>query len=376
MKRLLVLTSATGAGHDTHALATAAWCSRIFGRFDDGVQVTIAHALEDSHAFYRGAVGFYNAVQRHAPAFHHVYYNVIELLDAINHGSVGLGRPYFIQLLKKTRPDAILSVHDCLNRGYFELAREVIPKVKCATYCPEFQGGYGFSRNWVNPRGDFYFARTEETMREAQGRGAANAITAGHWAPPSFYDQTGRDDAQLRAELKLDPAKFTLLLSTGGSGAQNHRAVLRSLAPLKARLQVIALCGRDEQARARLEDWVGRKTELVVRCLGFTERMPALLRLSSAVVARAGATTAGEALLCGCPVIFNGMGGMMPQEIPTYRWFAARGTGVAAFTAGGVRDRVVRWLERPDELAAARERMARMRDVTTPQSALELLLQM
>jgi processive 1,2-diacylglycerol beta-glucosyltransferase len=376
VKRLLVLTSATGAGHDIHALATAAWCARVFGRFDDGVQVTVAHALEDSHAFYRGAVGFYNLVQRHAPWFHHAYYNVIELLDALNHGGVGLGRAYFVQLLQKTRPNAILSVHDCLNRGYFELARQVLPGVACATYCPEFEGGYGFSRNWVNPRGDFYFGRTDETAREARRRGAVNVFTAGHWAPPSFYDAADSEAEKLRAELQLDPARFTLLLSTGGSGAQNHRSLLRALGPLHARVQVVALCGRDEEARAKLEDWVARETPLAVRCLGFTDRMPALLRLASAVVARAGATTAGETLLCGCPVIFNGLGGMMPQELPTWRWFRARGIGVAAFGVGGVRDRVVRWLERPDELAALRERLARLRDATTPQASLEKLLQL
>jgi processive 1,2-diacylglycerol beta-glucosyltransferase len=376
VKRLLVLTSATGAGHDTHAQATVAWCARIFGRFDDGVQVTVAHALEDSHAFYRGAVGFYNLIQRHAPWFHHAYYNVIELLDALNPGTVGLGRAHYIALLQKIRPDAILSVHDCLNRGYFELAREVVPGVACATYCPEFEGGYGFSRNWVNPRGDFYFGRTEETVREARRRGAAHTLVAGHWAPPPFYDPDNAETERLRAELQLDPGRFTLLLSTGGSGAQNHRALLRALAPLHTRLQVVALCGHDHAARTHLQEWVARETELTVRCLGFTDRMPALLRLAAAVVARAGATTAGEALLCGCPVIFNGLGGMMPQELPTWRWFRARGLGVAAFTAGGVRDRVVRWLERPNELAEVRERLARLRDGTTPQPALEMLLRM
>jgi processive 1,2-diacylglycerol beta-glucosyltransferase len=178
----------------------------------------------------------------------------------------------------------------------------------------------------------------------------------------------------MRVELQIDPAKFTLLLSTGGSGAQNHRSFLRALSPLHARLQVVALCGRDELVRTKLEAWAAQETALTVRCLEFADRMPALLRMASAVVARAGATTAGEALLCGCPVIFNGAGGMMPQELPTWRWFRARDIGFTAFTAGGVRDRVVRWLERPGELAALRERMTRLRDSTTPQLALEKLL--
>jgi processive 1,2-diacylglycerol beta-glucosyltransferase len=372
VKRLLVLTSATGAGHDTHALATAAWCAQLYGTY---VPVTIAHALEESHWVYRAGVDFYNLIQRHAPAFHHVYYNVIEMLDALNPGTVGLGRAHFVRLLETTRPDAILSVHDCLNRGYFELARTVLgPGVRCATYCPEFEGGYGFSRNWVNPRGDFFFGRTAETVREAQRRGAAHAIVAGHWAPPAFYLPSAKKAAETRRELKLYSDRFTLLLSTGGAGAQNHRALLRALRPLHGRVQVIALCGRDERARNELEAWTARETSLAVRCLGFTDRMPELLRASSAVVARAGATTAGEALLCGCPMIFNGLGGMMPQELPTWRYFRTRQMGVAAFSAGAVREHVTRWLERPHELAALSERVRRIGDSNTPQAALEMLV--
>lgn len=372
MKRLLVLTSATGAGHDTHALATVAWCAQLYGTY---VPVTVAHALEDSHAFYRAGVGFYNLIQRRAPWFHHAYYNAIEMLDALNPGTVGLGRAHFIRLLETTRPDAILSVHDCLNRGYFELARQVLGgRLRCATYCPEFEGGYGFSRNWVNPRADFFFGRTAETAREAQRRGAVNTITAGHWAPPAFYDPPAKKAAEVRRELGLDADRFTLLLSTGGAGAQNHRRLLRALRPLHGRLQVIALCGHDERARGELEAWCARETSMAVNCLGFTRRMTELLGAASAVVARAGATTAGEALLCGCPVIFNGLGGMMPQELPTWRWFRTRDIGVAAFSAGAVRERVTRWLERPHELASLRERALRIRDGSTPQAALEMLL--
>jgi len=376
-KRLLVLTSATGAGHDTHAFATAAWCARLFG---GGVEVTVAHALEDSHAVYRSGVAFYNLIQRRAPWFHHVYYNVIELLEVLNPGTVSLGRAGYVDLLEKTQPHAILSVHDCLNRGYFELARDVLgPGVKTATYCTEFEGGYGFSRNWVNPQGDFFFARTPEAAREAVRRGMdpAQTVVAGHWAPPSFYPSDGEERktvSWLRQEWGLDPNLFTLLLSTGGAGAQNHRPFLRALAPLARRIQVLALCGRDEKTRRELEAWAAKESPLAVRFLSFTDRMPELLRASTAVVARAGATTAGEALLCGCPALFNGLGLMMPQELPTWRYFRKRGIGSVAFHAHAIRDQVANWLIHPDLFETLYDRMRQTRDGTTPQAALEMLL--
>jgi processive 1,2-diacylglycerol beta-glucosyltransferase len=376
-KRLLVLTSATGAGHDTHARATADWCAQIYG---SDVEVIIEHALEDSHVLYRYAVAFYNFIQRRMPWFHHIYYNVIELLEVLNPGTVSLGRDYYIQLLEKVRPHAVLSVMDCLNLGYFELAKTVLgPEVKCATYCTEFAGGYGFSRNWVNPRGDYFFGRTEEAAATAMGYGMNRDQTfvSGHWAPPPFYTSALNAEekaAYLKESLQLDSNRFTLLLSTGGNGAQNHAEIINALFPLGKRIQVIALCGRNEQARTELDTWTKKEVPFVVRSLGFTDEMPRLLQVCSAVVARAGATTAGEALLSSCPVIFNGLGLMMPQELPTWRYFHAHDIGFRAFRAASICEIIERWLNRPEEYMKLCGRIQKIRCTTTPQSALKLLL--
>lgn len=376
-KRILILTSATGAGHDTHANATTAWCAQFYG---PNVEVIIDHTLEDSHPIYGKAVAFYNFIQRYMPWFHHIYYNVIELLEVLNPGTVSLGRDYYIQLLERIRPHAVISVMDCLNRGYFELATSVLgPDTKCATYCTEFSDGYGHSRNWVNPRCGYFFGRTEDTVRDARRRGVPEerTLVVGHWAPPQFYvpPPTAEEKATyLRDTLQLDADKFTLLLSTGGNGAQNHADILRTLFPLGDRIQVIALCGRNAKARADLDAWVEREAPFQVRTLPFTDEMAKLFHVSSAVVARGGATSAGEVLLCNCPIIFNGLGLMMPQELPTWRYFRDHKIGFRAFRAGGFRPIIERWLDHPEEYAALRQRMLELRNATTPQAALERLL--
>jgi len=375
-KRILVLTSATGAGHDTHANATADWCEKLYG---SNVDVVVDHALEDSHPIYRKAVDFYNFIQVYAPWFHHIYYNIIELLEVLNPGTVSLGRDYYIRLLERVRPHAIVSVMDCLNRGYFELARETLGSVKCATYCTEFSDGYGHSRNWVNPRTGYFFGRTEDTVGDALRRGVPpdRTLVVGHWAPPAFYADplsSAEKSAYLQNILQLDPHRFTLLLSTGGNAAQNHSEILSSLVPLGNRIQVIALCGRNAHARKELDDWVKRESPFTVRTIPFTNEMPKLLGVASAVVARGGATTAGEALLCNCPVIFNGLGLMMPQELPTWRYFRAHDIGFRVFRATGIRPIIESWLDHPEEYAQLRQRMLSLRNATTPQAALELLL--
>lgn len=376
-KKLLVLTSASGAGHDTHAQATVAWCHEFYG---DQVHVRVEHALEDSHPFYRKAVGFYNFIQRRMPWFHHIYYNLIEMLELLNPGTVSLGSEYYVQLLQEYQPDAILSVHDCLNRGYFELAKKTLgPQVRCATYCTEFTGGYGFSRNWVNPRGDYWFGRTKEAMTESPARRlrVGQAILGGHWAPTAFYKipMSSEERADyIRQKLNLDPNRFILLLSTGGAGAQNHFTILQDLKPLGDRIQVVALCGTNQEAKEKLTQWVEQNVTFPVRLLGFTNEMPSLLQVCSTVVARAGATTAGESLLCRCPVIFNALGGIMPQEMPTWRYFQKYKVGAVAYRSQSIVQILKSWLQQEEILIGMRTRLDALRDATTPEAALRHLL--
>ena len=131
--RILVLTSSTGGGHDARAVAFSKWVKRLYGW---SVEVRIEAMLEDSSPLNRFGVWFYNFIQKHAPWLHHPYYLMIEGLRFLNGRTVWLGNRYYTQVLENYRPHLVFSVHDCLNRGYFQTARRVLgpDRVRCATY--------------------------------------------------------------------------------------------------------------------------------------------------------------------------------------------------------------------------------------------------
>ena len=157
--RILVLTSSTGGGHDARAEAFAEWCFQLY-RHD--IEVRIEQMLEQSSIVNRAGVRIYNRIQRSAPWVHKAFYALIEGLSILNKRRVTFGKKYYLQVLESYRPHLIFSVHDCLNRGYFTLARKLLgaDQVRCATYCGEFSGGWGYSRNWIEPSVDLYFSRT------------------------------------------------------------------------------------------------------------------------------------------------------------------------------------------------------------------------
>ncbi len=121
--RILILTSSTGAGHDARAQAFAEWCFELY-RYN--VDVRIEQMLEKSSGFFSAGVRFYNWIQQKSPWIHKAFYLFVELLSLLNRRSVSFGRSYYEEVLREYQPHLVFSVHDCLNRGYFQLARKVL----------------------------------------------------------------------------------------------------------------------------------------------------------------------------------------------------------------------------------------------------------
>lgn len=323
--RILVLTSSTGGGHDARAQAFAQWC---FALYRYGVDVRIEQMLEKSSVINRSGVSLYNWIQLRLPFLHNIFYATIELLSFLNRSSVKLGRAYYREVLEDYKPHLILSVHDCLNRGYFQFARDLLGEenVRCVTYCGEFSGGWGYSRNWIEPTVDMFISRTPTARDYAIKKGMPEEKTRvrGHlMRPQAMLESLNAKERGLyrRRELGLKADRFTVFLATGGNGANNHIALLSVLLRHAANIQVIAICGRNNETYNELMHWRSNHPELPLFIDGFTDVMHLLIQASDVIVTRGGTTTCAKALHYGCPIVFNVFGGIMPQEKLTWKFF-------------------------------------------------------
>jgi processive 1,2-diacylglycerol beta-glucosyltransferase len=323
--RILVLTSSTGAGHDARAEAFAEWCFQLY-RHD--VDVRIEQMLEKSSVVNRAGVNFYNRIQQAAPWVHIWFYSVVEILSFLNRRRVTFGAGYYLAVLREYKPHLIFSVHDCLNRGYFQLARQELgeDKVRCATYCGEFSGGWGYSRNWIEPTVDLYFSRTPTARDYAVKKGIAAEKTRvrGYlMLPRAHLEVLSPVDRRvfLEKRLGLRADLFTVFLATGGNGANNHIHLLPALLKHADRVQAIVICGRNKQAYNDLVHWRANHPEFNCYVEGYSDIVHLLMQVSDAIVTRGGTTTCAKALHFKCPIIFNAFGGIMPQEELTWKFF-------------------------------------------------------
>jgi processive 1,2-diacylglycerol beta-glucosyltransferase len=364
--RILILTSSTGAGHDARAQAFAEWCFELY-RHD--VDVRIEQMLEKSSTFFRWGVDFYNWIQKKSPWIHKAFFLFVELLSLVNRRSVAWGRRYYEKVLLDYRPHLVFSVHDCLNRGYFQLARKLLgaDQVRCATYCGEFSGGFGYSINWIEPSADLYVSRTATARDYAVKLGMPRDRTRvrGHLMRPRAHLEvlkTADAKRDYRVDtLELSPDRFTVFLATGGNGANNHLELLPQLLPYGDRVQVIVICGKNREAYNEVVHWRNEHPELHCFVDGFSEEVHLLLQVSDAIVTRGGTTTCAKALHFQCPIIFNAIGGIMPQEELTVKFFR-NGEGAELIrNADDFAELLAEWMEKPEAYRALRERFLALR---------------
>ena len=322
--RLLILTSSTGGAHDACAGAFAEWARRCP---ELGVEVEGFAPLETAGWHYRIGLDLYHLLQVRWPGAHHLYFAFLEhaALHSRRWKLVGMG-PYIDKLLDY-QPDWVLSVHPHLNRGFLDLAREVLGegRVRTGTCCTELDGGYGFSRHWVNPACDAWIAATEPARAQALALGmpAERTILGGFVLRPDFYRpgwSAAQRSAFLRDSFGLEPERPVLLLATGSAGANNHLALLDALDRDGLAVQVLALCAHRERLLERLRRWRPRRGAVSLTALPFTQEMPRLLRAVDALVSRGGSGTTSEAIRSACPLIANALGGVMPQERLSLRY--------------------------------------------------------
>lgn len=376
---VLVLTSSTGSGHNMRARALEAWVRQ---ERADSWNLKIHEALESTHPLYRAGVETYNIIQRNAPWAHHLYFNALEIGSMHRNPDRIMGSENFTELVRDFRPDLVFSVHGHTNHAFFELARRALPNQPpvCVTYCGEVFGGYGLSRHWVNSGADAFIGAVPEIC-EAAVRDHSMPESAIHFGGfllrPDFYERPVTEAQQaifLRDELGLDPGKFTLLLSTGDAGANNHIAFLNALEKRKLEIQVVALCGRIRETFNMVGSW-GKARNRAVRVvpLEYRSDMHRLMSSVSAVVARPGTGATSEAIRCRCPIIHNGLGGIMPQEWLTVKFCRKHGFDFAIRSAPELAERVEQWVQKPEIPAGVRDKMAAVDPATTPKELIPWL---
>ena len=227
---------------------------------------------------------------------------------------------------RETKPDLVVSLIPNLNRALFDSLQEASPQTPLITiltdmadYPPHF---------WMERQPQHVICGTCRAVQQAQRQGYPDSHihpVTGMILRPDFYQATPSDRSLERVELGFDPETPVGLVMFGGEGSNVMYQVAERLGNSTTRMQLIFICGRNDELKERLSRM---KTRNKLLALGFIKDVPRYMALADFFIGKPGPGSISEALHMGLPVIVEKNAWTLPQERYNTEWLEQQGYGL------------------------------------------------
>jgi processive 1,2-diacylglycerol beta-glucosyltransferase len=297
-KKVLILSAAVGAGH----LRAAEAIEKEFKRQFPEIEVKNIDVLNYTNPLFRRLYGkAYLDMVNTMPEVLGWMYDSLDKPWENERRRLALDRLNtmpLINLLKKEKPDLAVCTHF--------LPSEIISwlKAKGKVSFPQAIVVTDFDAHamWLCHNYEQYFVALDETKIHLSKIGIpAEKITVSGIPIDSVFAET-KDKSAMREKFGLEKDKLTIMVSAGGFGVGNIEYLLLALADLQTPAQILAICGRNEELKIKLEKLATAKLNnecVTFRPIGFTKEMDEYMSASDLIVGKPGGLTTSEAMAKG-----------------------------------------------------------------------------
>jgi hypothetical protein len=265
-----------------------------------------------------------------------------------------------VKLLAKTwrtKPaDMLISVIPHFNREIsesWELTNPGRPFVTLITDLADFP-----PRFWIESIGEQHvIAGTEKAAEQARAMGhdASHIFqTSGMILRPDFYEADDSDPLELRRSMGLLPDLPTAIMLFGGHGSKVMYDITERLDAANLRLQLILMCGKNEELANKLR---GHKWRMPVHIVGFAKEVPRYMRAADFLIGKPGPGSIAESMVKGLPVLVECNAWTLPQERYNTEWVKEKRVGIVLDNFRQVVEGVRQMLD-PATLAEFRKNVA------------------
>lgn len=301
--RVLILSASSGAGHVRAAEAL----EKAF-RARGGCHVEHVDAINYvSKIFQRLYDDAYIAMVRRLPDLMGLLYDRMDqpwrhprrrlALDRLNTQPM-------IRMLKRVQPDLCIATHFLPA----EILAWLIAKKKLRARNAIVVTDYDVHAMWLCRTVERYYVALQESAEYLAGIGVPREKLRVTGIPIDPLFEIPLDRNQIRRNLGLAGDSAVLLISAGGYGIGPVEQLVSDLLALKRPLQIVAIAGKAEKLRRRLDELAraaGKTAGGQARLLavGFTKEMDQYMAAADVLIGKAGGLTTSESLARELPMV-------------------------------------------------------------------------
>jgi processive 1,2-diacylglycerol beta-glucosyltransferase len=224
---------------------------------------------------------------------------------------------------------------------------------------------------WLCHHFERYFVALEETRVHMQKLGIPpeKLTVSGIPIDPIFAE--ARDKQAMRARHGLEADLTTILVSAGGFGVGPVEHLLQALSEMQHPAQVVALCGRNEELKGKVERLAARLnavSRVRIKPIGFTREMDELMSAADILLGKPGGLTTSEAL--AKELVFVIVNPIPGQEERNSDHLLEEGVAIRCNNLPALAYKLDRLLDDPARLAAMQ---ANSRRLARPHAAREIV---
>lgn len=203
----------------------------------------------------------------------------------------------FVHMLEKAQPDIVVCTHF--------LPSEIISwlRAKGRVHYPQtvVVTDMDVHSMWLCRNVEQYFVALDETKEHLQLLGIPQESITVSGIPIDPVFTVPKDKIAMRLKYGLQPDVQTILVSAGGFGVGPMEHLVEALMRMQRPVQVLAMCGRNDELRARIAEQAQSKSASPVRfyAIGYTTDMDEYMAASDMIVGKPGGLTTAEALVRG-----------------------------------------------------------------------------
>ena len=359
-QRILFLYLTKHSGHYAAAVAVEAAAQRLNGGVESMLLDSFSHA---NPLLSKMTLKAYLAALKTAPEIWEWMYDnpafqkrTALIRDLLNRGN----SRKMEKVLREFNPDVVV----CTQA--FACGVLAAWKQKTGNRLPALVGvltDYVAHRYWAHPQVDMYVVPNDATRGTLIAQGVAPDRIRVHGIPVNDRFITPVNKDTVYQSLDLKPGLPMLLLMGGSLGLGPMKSVIRKLDQLPQPFYIVAVTGKNEELRERLERR-GAKLHHQTRIFSFVENVNELMDAAELVVTKPGGITTAECLIKRLPmIIINPIPG---QEAKNTDLLLAQNVAVKAEKSSDVANLVDEFLRNPELLRAMREAA---RSLGRPQAA-------